>query len=102
MTHQDMAAAAWPMLVTRAKEGRTITYGELAAKIGTHHRPLCCRPMGYIWTYCAQVGIPHLNAIVVNKQTKRPGRDYKPPCKWEEMRDAVFAHTYEDAPESWQ
>jgi hypothetical protein len=67
-----------PYLVQEAKTSNTPTYGELAAKIGVHHRVLS-HILGYIRDeIIIPRGLPLINAIVVNKGTNLPGDDWLP------------------------
>ena len=96
------AHLALPHLVHYAKMGKTITYGELAEKIGRHHR--ATRPLlRYIRDeICAARGLPLISAIVVNQKKQLPGArwlaggtehlspdEYK--REYEKVRDEVFA-----------
>ena len=65
---------AWQVLVARATNRQTITYGELVALIG---HPRSARTIGRgdldpISQYCAENAMPDITAIVVQKRTGRP------------------------------
>ncbi|MCY4447883.1 MAG: MGMT family protein [Chloroflexi bacterium] len=65
---------AWQVLVARATNRQTITYGELVALIG---HPRSARTIGRgdldpISQYCAENAMPDITAIVVQKSTGRP------------------------------
>lgn len=67
----ERAYHAWPILVERAVQRKTITYGDLAGQIGlTHHRPI-----GYvlevIQDYCIEENLPPLTILVVNQSGDR-------------------------------
>jgi putative restriction endonuclease len=69
------ARKAWPILVELAPKGATITYGRLAKKIGTHHRPLRY-VLGYIRDeICGKRNLPLINVLVV-KQGGLPGYSF--------------------------
>ena len=96
------AYLALPHLVHRARIRKTVTYGELARKIGCHHRAVQ-HFLGYIRDeICAPRGLPLINAIVVNQDTQMPGGGWLPggvhhlsiderQQKYEKFRDKVFA-----------
>ena len=108
MTAEEYARRILPELVKVAKARETITYGELAPRIGTHHRPLA-HGLGYIRDHwCDPEGIPQINVLVVNKGTHVPGASYLPtgthgqPFDWiwrdfEARRDEVWAYQGWDA-----
>ncbi len=73
--HRQRARAAWPYLVQTARQGRRITYGELCALIGLHHRAAGWF-LGVIQRFCRQNSLPPLQAVAVNKQTRVPGSGY--------------------------
>lgn len=72
---KDKAALTWPILVECAASKNTITYGELAEKLGTHTRPLKF-PLTEIQNYCAKRGLAPLSILVVNRHGK-PGEGFK-------------------------
>ena len=51
---------------------RPITYGDLARRLGIHHRPLRF-VLGQIWDWCERNGHPHVNVLVVNQASGLPG-----------------------------
>jgi hypothetical protein len=75
--HVSRAKKAWPLLVQRAKEknGSPFTYGELCAELGLHPRSASWF-LGVIQSYCKRHNLPPLQALVVNKKTRLPGRGY--------------------------
>jgi len=88
-----------------AKNGKTPTYKEVGDVVKLHWRQVPTR-LYSIWQWCEnrQPPLPHLNAIVVNGKTKRPGVGYMPhshqlsemefqktkrqvfACKWDTVR----------------
>ncbi|MGD0753049.1 MAG: hypothetical protein ABSA23_16775 [Anaerolineales bacterium] len=92
-----------PHLVQAAKTMKTPTYGELAEKIGVHHRVMN-RILGYIRDdICIQRGLPLITCIVVGQATGLPGDDWLPQgtshlspeeyrSEFERFRDQVFAY----------
>jgi hypothetical protein len=74
--HEARARRAWPHLVTRADTSlEPFTYGEIAEKIGLHHRSAAYF-LGVIQEHCDQNRLPFLNALAVNKGTGLPGKGY--------------------------
>lgn len=72
----DRASRAWPILVERAREKDTITYGQLAEEIGGI--PRYNLHLKKIENYCKENNIPGLNALVVNGGTGMPGEGCLP------------------------
>lgn len=74
--HIKRAKAAWPILVKRASSGAgPMSYGELCAQIGVHHRAASYF-LGVIQRYCLENSLPKLQALAVNKRTGVPGGGY--------------------------
>ena len=72
----DVAHLLLPHLVSCAKMKKTITYKELADKIGVHHRTIS-HPLGYIRDeICAKRKFPLINVLVVGKGNGLPGVGY--------------------------
>lgn len=72
MKSEQRAYYVWNELIKCAKDRTTITYGELAERIDSHHRALRY-PLGYIQDYCLDERLPPLTMLVINKATKLPG-----------------------------
>lgn len=67
-----------PYLVHAAKTRKTPTYGELADKIGIHHRVMS-KVLAYIRDdICIQRGLSLITCIVVNQGTGLPGESWLP------------------------
>src|SRR4051794_1408688 len=66
---------AWPVFLEAIRMGRTITYSELAGRAGPPlhrrhiHRQLLIPPA----ERCRRAGLPNLAALVVRKDTGKPG-----------------------------
>ncbi|KTT96136.1 hypothetical protein [Sphingomonas sanguinis] len=73
--HRRRARRAWPKLVAAAKHGETVSYSDLSASIGEHWRAASWF-LGVIQRYCAEMGLPRLQALAVNKRTRVPGKGY--------------------------
>ncbi|MBR4737715.1 MAG: HNH endonuclease [Rhodocyclaceae bacterium] len=65
---EEMAWRAWHKLTECAAQKETITYGELAAHLGTHHRPIRY-VLDLIQQYCLAENLPPLTILVHNKTT---------------------------------
>ncbi len=73
--HRRRARRAWPKLVAAAKRGELLSYKELSASIGLHWRTASWF-LGVIQRYCAEMGLPRLQALAVNQETRVPGIGY--------------------------
>ncbi len=68
MQHADRASGMPP----------TISYGDLALKMGAadpRAGHTLGRQLGIVGEFCLRNGLPALNAIVVNQQTRQPGAE---------------------------
>lgn len=104
----ERAHLALPHLVESAKRRKTITYGELGAKIGIHPRAVS-HLLYYIRDeVCRPQGLPMLTAIVVHKSDELPGESWLPEGtqrlseeegkrRFEEVCEQVFAYKSWDA-----
>ena len=100
----ETALLILPYLVRAAQRRETLTYGQLGDSIGRHHRTIP-NVLGYIRDdICRPRGIPLINAIVVNADTKLPGEAFLPEGTqgftkeeykqaFEAHRDRVFTYT---------
>lgn len=70
----ERAFRAWPILTKRAGEGKTITYRELGALIGVHHRAVRY-VLALIQHYCLEEKLPPLTILIVN-QGGKPGTGF--------------------------
>lgn len=74
--HQQRARRAWPILIRTARtRERLLTYGQIGAMIGVHHR-VCSYFLGMIQNHCRNAGIPALQVLVVNARTGLPGAGF--------------------------
>ena len=93
-----------PYLVQVARTRKTVTYGELAAKIGANPHALSY-PLGYVRDdICISRGLPLITCIVINGKKGLPGSDWLPEGTsnltdeeykeaFEKFRDQVFAYS---------
>ena len=105
---RDNSYRALPHLVYYSHLEKTITYGELAIRIGIHHRSVRFL-LGYIRDeICRRRGLPLLNVIVVYKSNGLPGKSFLPEDlnhltneeyrrRFVVLRDEVFAYEGWDA-----
>jgi putative restriction endonuclease len=71
----ERASRAWYILVECAQNKQSITYGQLADKMGIHPR-ICRFFLGLIQDHCKPNNLPSLQSLVVNKRTRIPGDGY--------------------------
>ena len=73
---QRITIKIWPVLVEVASEKETITYTELVRRAGLRVGPRFLRPyLDRLQEFCLARGYPNLSAIVVRKDTGKPGRE---------------------------
>lgn len=94
----QLAFRAWPILVERAKQHRPITYGQLAAALGIHHRPVKY-VLSEIQDHCLREKLPPLT-ILVEDQKGHVGRGF---IAWdaddfETGRDLVYREAWSNRP----
>ncbi len=71
----ELIRRAWPLFREAARQGRTITYTELAGRVGPPitrrqvHRQL----LSPLSVRCRRAGLPDLSALVVRKDSGQPG-----------------------------
>lgn len=70
----ERAYRTWPILTARAREGATVTYGDLGSLLGIHHRTIRY-VLGLIQTYCLEEKLPPLTILVVD-QSGKPGTGF--------------------------
>lgn len=78
MTLTKYARKVLKEVVTAAGNGEIITYGELAKRLGQEGKTLCLpNVLGKISEHSYQELGVFLTAIIVNKETKRPGPGFR-------------------------
>jgi hypothetical protein len=72
---------AWPVLLEAIRMGRTVTYTELAGRAGPplQRRQLHRQLLTPLSQRCRDAGLPDLSALVVRKDTGRPGGGWHAP-----------------------
>ncbi len=104
----DLIRRAWPLFREAIRMGRTITYTELAGRVGPPlnrrhvHRQLLI-PLG---ERCRAAGLPDLCALVVRKDTGKPGGGWNDPNNaehpdraWAEALAECLAHPWPSRPD---
>jgi hypothetical protein len=67
---------AWLILVGKARNRQTITYGDLSELMLKKRAPRSkAMRLGYLFAYCKDRGLPPLPAIVVTKKIGQPAPD---------------------------
>lgn len=71
----DAIRRAWPILIESARDGRTISYSELAERAGPplNRRRIHRQLLAPLSERCRRAGLPDLSALVVRKDTGKPG-----------------------------
>ena len=67
------ALQIWQILISKAANRQTMTYGQLADMLGFGGAGTLADMLGHIMFYCQQKKLPPLSALVVNKDTGLPG-----------------------------
>ena len=69
---------AWPVLWEAIRQVRTVSYTELAGRAGRplHHRHIHRQLLREMSLRCRRCGLPDLAALVVRKDTGRPGNGW--------------------------
>ncbi len=102
----ELIRRAWPLFREAVRMGRTITYSELAGRIGPPltrrhvHRQLLI-PLSL---RCRQAGLPDLAALVVRKDTGKPGIGWHgphpdPDRSWAEALGDCLAYPWPTRPD---
>ena len=75
INQEQRAFYAWKVLISCAAKRKPLTYGELAEKIGIHHRAVRF-VLNLIYDYCYSNNLPPLTILIVNKNTNLPGQGF--------------------------
>ena len=73
-THPTRALQIWQILIAKASNRQTLTYGMLAQLLGFKGAGVLAPILGHIMFYCQQNNLPPLTVIVVNQKTGLPGK----------------------------
>lgn len=104
----ELIRRAWPLFREAIRMGRTITYSELAGRVGPPltrrqvHRQLLV-PLSF---RCRRAGLPDLAALVVRRDTGKPGigwhgphPDAHPDRAWADALAACLAFPWPPEPD---
>ena len=90
-THGTRAQQIWLILIGKAHNRQTLTYGQLADLIGFHGSGTLGAILGHISGYCRENALPPLNVLVINQSTGQPGDGYPDKqATLDEDRESVF------------
>lgn len=105
----DLIRRAWPVFREAARMGRTITYTELAGRVGPPltrrqvHRQL----LAPLADRCRAAGLPDLSAMVVRRDTGMPGGGWHgpkpaadPDRAWADALAACLAYPWPARPDA--
>jgi hypothetical protein len=110
LTLDTMIARAWPLFVRAVRQGQTLTYSEVAAAVGppVTRRGVHRRLLIPLSERCCAVGAPPLAALVVRKDTGKPGGGWLEPNSrrdpdeaWAEDLARVFAYPWPAKPDAF-
>ena len=88
-TGPNRALQIWQILVCKAGNRQTMTYGELASILGFKGAQVLGKFLEYILRYCEKNQLPSLTVLVVNQETGLPGSGF-PPEDLHSERERVF------------
>lgn len=71
------AVQIWQILIGKAHNRQTMTYGDLAAMLGFDKAGTLGKNLEYILDYCSINQLPPLTALVYNQVTGKPGDGIK-------------------------
>jgi len=94
MTRSERAMQIWQILISKADNESTITYGELADYLGFKGAGVFAQLLDCIMRYCEKNGLPPLTCLVVNKATGVPGDGLTTIKNLSLDQKAVFEHKW--------
>jgi hypothetical protein len=109
VSYDELLRRAWPVLHEALRMRRTLTYTELAGRVGPplNRRQVHRQFLNPLSEHCLRAGLPDLSALVVRKNsglpgggwwsTPRPGFD--PAAAWADMLERCFAHPWAGQPD---
>ena len=92
MNHR--AVQIWQILVGSAHNRQTLTYKQLAEKVGYGGSGVFDKQLGHIMFYCAQNKLPPLTVLVVNSKTGLPGQGLLVEKNLHVEREKVFNYNW--------
>ena len=92
-TNATRALQIWQILIGKAHNRQTVTYGMLADMLGYRSAGIMSQMLGHIMYYCSKHGLPSLTALVVNQDTGVPGEGLTV-ADLNAEREAVFRYDW--------
>jgi hypothetical protein len=93
-TNATRALQIWQILISKAHNRQTLTYGILANLLGFEGAGTLGRPLAHIMNYCHQNELPPLTVLVVNQETGLPGTGFTTTIDLHVEREAVFDYNW--------
>lgn len=87
------ALQIWQILISKAHNRQTVTYGILADMLGFKGAGTLAHMLGHIMFYCQENNLPPLTVIVVNQDTGLPGEGLTA-VELNADRERVFQHNW--------
>ena len=72
-SNASRAIQIWQILISKAHNRQTITYGNLADLLGFEGAGVFADKLGHVMYFCKQNNLPHLTVLVVNEKTGKHG-----------------------------
>ena len=94
MTRTQRAHQVWQVLICAAHHRQTLTYGQLAARIGLGGAGVLAQFLAVVMKYCDANGLPPLTCLVVNQETGLPGSGLTTLEDLPRDREAVHRHAW--------
>ncbi len=103
----DLMVRAWPVFLEVTGMGRTISYSELAGRVGPplHHRHIHRQLLSGLSRGCCEASLPDLAALVVRRDSGLPGlgwfhsiKDQNPERRWAEMVQECYRYPWPTRP----
>jgi hypothetical protein len=99
----ELIRRAWPVFLEAVRQGRTVTYTELASRGGPplNRRHLHRQLLIPLSERCRRAGLPCLAALVVRQDTGRPGggAGWAGPGDWADDLAACLAYRWPSRPD---
>ena len=95
-SRESRAVQIWQILIGKAHNRQTITYGQLAELLVGSGAGVMAQNLDPIMHFCIQNGLPSLTILVVNANTGSPGEGLKLEGAENSEREKVFKHKWFD------
>lgn len=90
------AVQIWQILVSKAHNRQTMTYGDVADLIGYGGASPIGGILGYIMVYCDKNDLPPLTVLVVKNDTGLPSYGLSTSADYHSDREKVFNYNWYD------